>query len=46
MGGAKSANFAAFQQHCSTAYLALRKQSPLILNLFSLMQDANVPDIR
>ena len=46
MGGPKSANFALFQQHCFTAYLALRKQSSLILNLFSLMQDADVPDIR
>jgi phosphatidylinositol 3-kinase len=45
MGGAESANYAAFQQHCFTAYLALRKSSSLILNLFALMTDANIPDI-
>ena len=46
MGGVKSANFAAFQQYCYTAFLALRKSSSLILNLFALMTDANVPDIQ
>lgn len=46
MGGMKSANFAAFLQYCFTAYTALRKSSSLILNLFALMRDANIPDIR
>ena len=46
MGGQKSANFAAFQQYCFTAYAALRKSSSLILNLFALMTDANIPDIK
>lgn len=46
MGGARSANFATFQQYCFTAFLALRKSSSLILNLFALMTDANIPDIR
>ena len=46
MGGVKSANFAAFLQYCFTAYTALRKSSSLILNLFALMRDANIPDIR
>jgi phosphatidylinositol 3-kinase len=46
MGGVKSANFAAFQQYCFTAYTTLRKSSSLILNLFALMTDANIPDIR
>ena len=46
MGGLKSANFAAFQQYCFTAYAALRKSSSLILNLFALMTDANIPDIK
>jgi len=35
-----------FKQHCFTAYTTLRKSSNLILNLFALMVDANVPDIR
>ena len=46
MGGAKSANFMAFLQYCFTAYTTLRKSSSLILNLFALMTDANIPDIR
>ncbi|KAL3954809.1 hypothetical protein ACCO45_010372 [Purpureocillium lilacinum] len=33
-------------QHCFMAYTALRKSSNLILNLFSLMVHANIPDIR
>jgi phosphatidylinositol 3-kinase len=35
-----------FKQHCFTAYTTLRKSSNLILNLFALMVDANIPDIR
>jgi phosphatidylinositol 3-kinase len=46
MGGSGSAHFAAFKQYCYTAYTTLRKSSNLILNLFSLMVDANIPDIR
>ncbi|KAI9793724.1 MAG: Phosphatidylinositol (PI) 3-kinase [Peltula sp. TS41687] len=46
MGGSSSAYFAAFKQYCFTAYTTLRKSSNLILNLFSLMVDANIPDIR
>ena len=46
MGGSNSANYAAFKQYCYTAYTALRKSSNLILNLFALMTDANIPDIR
>lgn len=46
MGGAASPQYLAFKQHCFTAYTTLRKSSNLILNLFSLMQDANVPDIK
>lgn len=45
MGGPKSPNYAAFKQYCFTAYLTLRKSSSLILNLFALMTDANIPDI-
>ncbi|KAI9676128.1 MAG: Phosphatidylinositol (PI) 3-kinase [Caeruleum heppii] len=46
MGGSGSAHYAAFKQYCFTAYTTLRKSSNLILNLFSLMVDANIPDIR
>ncbi|KAI1922259.1 Phosphatidylinositol (PI) 3-kinase [Ophidiomyces ophidiicola] len=46
MGGANSPNYLQFKQHCFTAYTTLRKSANLILNLFSLMADANIPDIR
>lgn len=46
MGGAASDQYRQFKQYCFLAYSALRKNSNLILNLFSLMVDANVPDIR
>lgn len=46
MGGASSANYMQFKQYCFTAYTTLRKSANLILNLFSLMVDANIPDIR
>lgn len=46
MGGAQSKYYQTFKQHCFTAYTTLRKSSNLILNLFSLMVDANIPDIR
>ncbi|KAL2888256.1 Phosphatidylinositol 3 [Ceratocystis lukuohia] len=46
MGGTTSENYKQFKQYCFLAYTALRKQSNLILNLFSLMVDANIPDIR
>jgi phosphatidylinositol 3-kinase len=45
-GGANHANYQAFKGYCFTAYSALRKQSGLVLNLFGLMVDANIPDIR
>ncbi|KAF4124697.1 phosphatidylinositol 3-kinase [Geosmithia morbida] len=46
MGGVQSEHYAQFRQYCFLAYTALRKSSNLILNLFSLMVDANIPDIR
>jgi phosphatidylinositol 3-kinase len=46
MGGANSQHYLQFKQHCFTAYTTLRKSANLILNLFSLMVDANIPDIR
>jgi len=33
-------------QYCFTAFTTLRRSSNLILNLFALMQDANIPDIK
>lgn len=46
MGGANSEQYRQFKQYCFTAYTTLRKSSNLILNLFSLMVDANIPDIK
>ncbi|QSZ37079.1 hypothetical protein DSL72_009171 [Monilinia vaccinii-corymbosi] len=46
MGGSMSEHYPRFKQYCFTAYTTLRKSSNLILNLFSLMVDANIPDIK
>ncbi|CAL3971050.1 unnamed protein product [Diplocarpon coronariae] len=46
MGGSASEPYRQFKQYCFTAYTTLRKSSNLILNLFSLMVDANIPDIK
>ncbi|KAL9099361.1 MAG: hypothetical protein Q9163_005137 [Psora crenata] len=46
MGGSSSPNYQAFKSYCFTAYTTLRKSSNLILNLFALMVDANITDIR
>jgi phosphatidylinositol 3-kinase len=46
MGGASSPHYADFQQYCYTAFTTLRRNANLILNLFSLMVDANIPDIK
>src|SRR5947207_12184192 len=45
MGGTSSPYYSQFKSFCFTAYTTLRKSSNLILNLFSLMVDANIPDI-
>ncbi|KAK3601062.1 hypothetical protein CHS0354_029288 [Potamilus streckersoni] len=45
MGGTTSEHFKDFRTHCYTAFLAIRRSANLILNLFSLMVDANIPDI-
>ncbi|XP_068108187.1 phosphatidylinositol 3-kinase catalytic subunit type 3 isoform X3 [Hyperolius riggenbachi] len=45
MGGTQSEQYQAFRKQCYTAFLHLRRYSNLILNLFSLMVDANIPDI-
>jgi phosphatidylinositol 3-kinase len=46
MGGPQHAYYAQFKQYCFTAYASLRKSANLILNLFALMSEANIPDIR
>ena len=46
MGGQSHANWGIFKGYCFTSFAALRKQSGLVLNLFGLMVDANIPDIR
>ena len=46
MGSSTSSHYSAFKSYCFTAYTTLRKSSNLILNLFSLMVDANIPDIK
>jgi phosphatidylinositol 3-kinase len=45
MGGINSEHYQEFRKQCYTAFLYLRRHANLILNLFSLMVDANVPDI-
>jgi phosphatidylinositol 3-kinase len=46
MGGSNSEHYRQFKQYCFLAYSALRKNCNLILNLFSLMVNANIPDIK
>ncbi|KAL2269563.1 hypothetical protein VTJ83DRAFT_1747 [Remersonia thermophila] len=46
MGGAGTEHFRQFKQYCFLAYSALRKNCNLILNLFTLMVHANIPDIK
>ncbi|TPX63239.1 hypothetical protein SpCBS45565_g06771 [Spizellomyces sp. 'palustris'] len=45
MGGASSQAYQKFKSYCFIAFNSLRKNANLILNLFSLMVNANVPDI-
>ncbi|UZJ53461.1 hypothetical protein CBS101457_002781 [Exobasidium rhododendri] len=46
MGGTTSIHYIRFKKFCFTAFITLRKNSNLILNLINLMIDANVTDIR
>ena len=46
LGGTASPQYAQFKQYCFTAYTTLRKSSSLVLNLFSLMVQSSVTDIR
>ncbi|KAJ3327007.1 Phosphatidylinositol (PI) 3-kinase [Blyttiomyces sp. JEL0837] len=45
MGGATSSHYQKFKSYSFIAFNSLRKSANLILNLFSLMVSANVPDI-
>ncbi|KAK6092919.1 Phosphatidylinositol (PI) 3-kinase [Batrachochytrium dendrobatidis] len=45
MGGAMSSNYQKFKSYIFIAFNSLRKSANLILNLFSLMVNANIPDI-
>ena len=45
MGGATSVHYQKFKSFCFIAFNILRKHANLILNLFSLMIDANIRDI-
>ncbi|GJJ08563.1 hypothetical protein Clacol_002782 [Clathrus columnatus] len=46
MGGTTSTHYARFKHFCFTAFSILRKSANLILNLVSLMVDADIPDIK
>ena len=46
LGGTTSPQYAQFKQYCFTAYTTLRKSSSLVLNLFSLMVQSSVTDVR
>ena len=45
MGGVNSEHYQKFQKFCYTAFQILREHANLILNLFTLMVDATIPDI-
>ncbi|XP_050664741.1 phosphatidylinositol 3-kinase catalytic subunit type 3 isoform X2 [Leptidea sinapis] len=45
MGGVHSEHYHRFRKQCYTAFLHLRRHANLMLNLFSMMVDASVPDI-
>ncbi|CCF59598.1 hypothetical protein KAFR_0H01890 [Kazachstania africana CBS 2517] len=45
-GGAESSNYDKFRSYCFVAYSILRRNAGLILNLFELMKQSNIPDIR
>ncbi|XP_044761219.1 phosphatidylinositol 3-kinase catalytic subunit type 3 [Coccinella septempunctata] len=45
MGGVTSEHYQEFRTQCHTAFLHLRRHANLMLNLFSLMIKASIPDI-
>ena len=46
MGGMQSVHYQRFKNLAYTAFIGLRKNASLIINLVSLMIDANIPDIK
>ncbi|CCJ29853.1 unnamed protein product [Pneumocystis jirovecii] len=46
MGGASSLYYSRFKSYCYTAFITLRKSANLIMNLFSLMVQSNISDIK
>ncbi|KAI0648895.1 atypical/PIKK/PI3K protein kinase [Trametes meyenii] len=46
MGGVQSVHYQRFKSFCFTAFSILRKSANLILNLVTLMVDANIPHIK
>ncbi|KAH8100166.1 atypical/PIKK/PI3K protein kinase [Cristinia sonorae] len=46
MGGVQSLHYTRFKNFCFTAFSILRKSANLILNLVTLMVDANIPHIK
>ncbi|CCK67951.1 phosphatidylinositol 3-kinase VPS34 KNAG_0A02620 [Huiozyma naganishii CBS 8797] len=45
-GGAESENYNKFRSYCFVSYSILRRNAGLILNLFELMKNSTIPDIR
>jgi len=45
MGGSTSTHYKDFRKYCCLAFSLLRPHANLILNLLSLMGDANIPDL-
>lgn len=45
MGGLNSVHWQEFRRLCYTAFIHLRRHANVVLNLFSLMLDAGIPDI-
>ncbi|CAD5207974.1 unnamed protein product [Bursaphelenchus xylophilus] len=45
MGGQESVHFKHFIDYCTTAFCIIRRHANLIINLFSLMLDAGIPDV-
>ncbi|KAG4300915.1 hypothetical protein PCK1_002992 [Pneumocystis canis] len=46
MGGASSPYYSQFKLYCYTAFITLRKSANLIMNLFALMVQSNISDIK
>lgn len=46
MGGTGSTHYARFHSLAQTAFIGLRKNASLILNLVALMKDAGIQDIQ